>query len=188
MNLSNLGVWREIDWSTFREKLRKIFIVTYLLGLLLPTVLVNIGENAEEVKKTGWLAKLNQPLPSLQALLLCQQWTLFSEISPFNFELHYLVVLTNGEEVLLPDLNKELAGKWEPILFPNEPKTELNLYSDAGCQRRYLEYLVRINGVDPDSIAKRIVFITYQNVLTRDDAARAGTHYGPVTYLALDTY
>lgn len=171
-----------------RQKIRKTCIVLALLALLLPPFLVNIGENAEQVKGSAWLRKLNQPLPSLQALLLCQQWTLFSEISPFNFELHYLVVLTNGEEVLLPDLDKERAGKWEPILFPNEPKTELNLYSDAGCQRRYLEYLVRTNGIDPDSIAKRIVFMTYENVLKRDDAARAGTHYGPETYLALDTY
>jgi hypothetical protein len=159
-----------------------------LLGLLLPPLLVNIGENAEQVKWAGPVRKLNRPLPSLQALLLCQQWTLFSAMSPFNFKLHFVLELTDGQELLLRDLDKERAGKWESILFPNEPKTELNLYSDPGAQRRYLEYLVRTNEVDPERIAHRTIYMTYQDVLTRDEAARAGTYYGPETNYVLDTY
>ena len=188
MSLPRLAAWRDLDWRTFREKARKTFIILFLAGTLLPPFLVNIGENAEVVKKSGWLAKLNHPLPSLQALLLCQQWTLFSEMSPFNFQLHYLVELKDGQEVQLIDPDKERAGKWVSVLFPNEPKTELNLYADPNAQRRYLEYLVRQDGVDPDSIAERIVYMTYQNVLNREDAAKAGTHFGPEMYSALDRY
>lgn len=188
MNLAKLEAWRSLNRYVVKERIRRIAIVILMVGLLLPTALVNIGENAEQVKKTGWLAKLNRPLPSLQALLLCQQWTLFSEMSPFNFNLHYLVVLSNGDEIQLRDLDIERAGKWASVLFHNEPKTELNLYGDSDGQRRYLEYLVRTNGVDPDSIAQRVVYITYNDVLNREDSARAGTHYGPEKYSALDMY
>jgi hypothetical protein len=172
----------------YRETARKIAIAVLWFGLLLAPFLVNIGDNAEHVKWAAPLSKLNRPLPSLQALLLCQQWTLFSELSPFNFKLNYLVELTNGQTVLLPDLNKENAGKWEPILFPNEPKFELNLYSDPTAQRLYLEYLVRINGLDPDWITKRTVYMTYQNVLSREESRRAGSHYEPDVNFVLSTY
>jgi hypothetical protein len=188
MWLPKLEAWRNWDRHVVAERIRRTAIVVFLIGLLLPTVLVNIGENAEQVKKSSWVVKLNRPLPSLQALLLCQQWTLFSEMSPFNFELHYLVELTDGQEVPLTDPDLEAAGKWKSILFPNEPKTELNLYGDPDGQHRYLEYLVRMNGIDPDTINRRAVYITYHNVLKREDAAKAGTHFGPEMYSALDIY
>lgn len=163
-------------------------IALLLLGLLLPPLLVNIGVNAEEA---GWrepLRKLKQPFPSLQALLLCQQWTLFSQMSPFNFTLECAVELTDGQAGMLRDLDKERAGKWESVLFHNEPKTVLNLYSNPVAQRHYLEYLARTNGIYPEWITRRIIYLRYRNVLPRDQAAREGTHYGPESFFVLDTY
>ena len=75
--------------SPLTDRIRKIAIVLALLGLLLPVLIVNIGEKAEQAGRPKSLAKLNRPVPFLQALLLCQQWTLFSEMSPFNFKLQY---------------------------------------------------------------------------------------------------
>ena len=159
-----------------------------MLGLLAATLLFNIGANAEEAGWSGPLRKFSEPLPSLTALLLCQRWTLFSEMSPFNFTMHFEVELRDGRMVQLRDLDKDRAGRWQSIFFPNEPKTELNLYSDPGAQRRYLEYLVRTNDLNPAEIARRVVYIRYQDVFSRDQAAAIGTHYGPDAKYALDSY
>jgi hypothetical protein len=178
----------QVEKSSPRERARKSAIVLLLLCLLLPPFLVNIGSNAEQAGWRGPLRKLNWPLPSLQALLLCQQWTLFSRMSPFNFTMHFQVELTDGQVVLLRDLDKERAGKWESVFFHNEPKAELNLYSDPGSQRSYLEYLARTNGLYPEWIARRTIYITYQNIFPREQAAKAGEYYGPETNFVLDTY
>ena len=171
-----------------KERIRKIAIILALLGLLLPVLIVNVGEKVEQA---GWpksLAKLNRPVPFLQALLLCQQWTLFSEMSPFNFKLQYEIELIDGQVVPLRDVDRQSAGKWEPVFFYNEPKTELNLYADPAAQRRYLEYLVRTNGIYASWIERRTISMRYQNVLTREQSAREGRHYGPDTIYVLDTY
>jgi hypothetical protein len=177
-----------VEKNALREKVRKTVIVLLLFGLLLPPLLFNIGANAEEAGWSGPLIKFNQPPPSFNALLLCQRWALFSQMSPFNFTMHCEVELTDGRMVQLRDLDKERAGKWQSILFHNEPKTELNLYSDPDAQRRYLEYLVRTNGLDPEEIARRVIYIRYQNIFPRDEAAVAGIYYGPETSYALDSY
>jgi hypothetical protein len=184
MNPQNICV----EKNALRERVRKAAIVLLLLGLWLPSLLFNIGANAEEAGWSGPLLKLNQPLPSLSALLLCQRWTLFSQMSPFNFTMHCEVELTDGRMVQLRDLDKERAGKWQSIFFYNEPKTELNLYSDPAAQRQYLEYLVRTDGLDPDEIARRVIYIRYQNIFPRDQAAVAGIHYEPEINYALDSY
>src|SRR5437870_6071800 len=93
--------------SPFRERIRKIAIVLCLIALLLPFFLINVGLNADQGKWPGPFAKLNQPLPSLQALLLCQQWTLFSQIAPFNFTFQFEVELQDDQRVILRDLDKE---------------------------------------------------------------------------------
>ena len=174
--------------SPLKERIRKIAIILALLGLLLPVLIVNVGEKVEQAGWSKNLAKLNRPVPFLQAVLLCQQWTLFSEMSPFNFKLQYEVELIDGQIVPLRDVDRQSAGKWEPVFFYNEPKTELNLYGDPAAQRRYLEYLVRTNGIYASWIERRTIFLRYQNVLTREQSAREGRHYGPDTIFVLDTY
>jgi hypothetical protein len=177
-----------MEKTGLRERMRKVVILLLLLGLLLPALLFNIGANAEQARWSGPLLKFKEPLPSLTALLLCQRWTLFAEMGSYNFTMHFEVELTDGRMVQLRDLDKERAGKWQSIFFHNEPKTELNLYADPGAQRRYLEYLVRTNGFDPARIARRVIYISYQNIFSREQAARTGTHYGPDTKYALDSY
>jgi hypothetical protein len=171
-----------------RETVRKVVTLLLLLGLLVPTLLFNVAANAGQAEWSGALRKFSEPLPALTALLLCQRWTLFSEMAPFNFTMHFEVELRDGRMVQLRDLDKERAGKWQSIFFPNEPKTELNLYSDPGAQRRYLEYLVRSNGLDSAGIARRVIYVHYQNIFPRDQAALTGTHYGPDAKYALDSY
>ena len=174
--------------NALRESVRKTVIVLCLLALLLPVFLINVGLNANEGKWPGPFAKLNQPVPSLQALLLCQQWTLFSSIAPFNFTFQFEVESVDNERVILRDLDKERAGKWQSILFHNEPKMELNLYSEPESQRRYLEYLVRTNGIDPAQIARRTIYLRYQNIYPRDQAAQLGIYFGDDAYFTLDNY
>ena len=174
--------------NALRESVRKTAIVLCLLALLLPVFLINVGLNADGGKWPGPFAKLNQPIPSLQALLLCQQWTLFSSIAPFNFTFQLEVETVDGERMILRDLEKERAGKWQTILFHNEPKLELNLYSEPESQRRYLEYLVRTNGIDPAQIARRTIYLRYQNIYPRDQAAQLGTYFGEDAYYTLDNY
>lgn len=174
--------------NTLREKARKIGIVLGLLALLLPVFLINIGLNAQEGKWPGPFTKLNQPVPSLQALLLCQQWTLFSSIAPFNFTFQFEVELSDGQRVILRDLDRERAGKWQSVLFHNEAKLELNLYSEPESQRRYLEYLVRTNGIDPSDVTRRTIYLRYQNIYPRDQAAQIGTYFAPDAYYTLDNY
>ena len=171
-------------------RLRKPIIVLLLLGSFVPSLATNISLYAEQ---SGWrwsqpLVRLKQPFPSFQALLLCQIWGLFAYISPFNFTMHFEVELADGRAVALRDLKKESAGKWQSVLFHNEPKTEINLYADRATLRQYMEYLIRTNGLDPREVSRRTIFVRYRNVLPRDQAAAAGTYYAPEMTSVLESY
>lgn len=174
--------------SIGRERARKVVIVLVLIGSLLPALALNIGVNAQDAGWSGPLPKLNRTFPSLSALLLCQTWSLFSSISPFNYTMHFEVELDDGQVVPLRDYQKEAAGKWQSVLFHNEQKTELNLYSDRNALREYMEYLIWTNGINPDWIVHRTIFIRSRMVLPRDQAAVAGKHYGPETISVIENY
>jgi len=149
---------------------------------------MNIGGYAQQAGLPGPILKLNRPFPSFYALLLCQMWGLFSYISPFNFTYRYQVELTDGRTQDLHDFKKEAAGKWQSILFHNEPQAVLNFYANPRARRYYMEYLIRINGLDPAWVTRRTIYLHYQNVLAREQAAVAGTHYGPETDRVLNSY
>jgi hypothetical protein len=169
-------------------RLRKIAIVLLLVGSLLPPLAANIGVYAQEAGLSGPVLKLNRSFPSFHALLLCQMWGLFAYISPFNYTMHYEVELSDGQIVVLRDLKKENAGKWQAVLFHNESKADNNLYADRRALREYMEYLIRTNGLNPLEVAHRTIAIHYRNVLSRDQAAEAGTHYGPEMENVLEDY
>lgn len=168
--------------------MRKAAIVLVLIGSLLPPLALNTGLNAQDAGWSGPLLKLNRQFPSFGALLLCQTWSLFASISPFNYTMHFEVELTDGQIVPLHDYQKEAAGKWESVFFHNEQKTELNLYGDRDALRQYMEYLIWSNDLDPARIVRRCIFIRYRMVLPRDQAALAGTHYGPETISVIENY
>jgi len=188
MNPQNTGGGPCFEKSTLLGRVRKVAIVLLLLGSLWPPLAVNIGQNAQNAGWSGPILKLNRPFPSFSALMLCQLWTLFSSISPFNYRMYFQVELTDGQVVPLRDLQKEAAGKWESVLFHNEPKTWLNLYSDRNALRQYMEYLIRTNGLDPAWVVRRTIFLRYRRVLHRDQAAVAGAYYGPEETSVLDDY
>jgi hypothetical protein len=172
----------------WRESARKTAIVLVLIGSLIPPLCMNIGAYAAQARLSGPIVKLNRQFPSFYALLLCQMWGLFSYISPFNFTIHYRVELGGGEVVDLHDFKKEAAGKWQSILFHNEPKADLNFYANPRAMRDYMEYLIRTNGFDPSWVTRRTIYIRYRTVLTREQAAAAGTHYAPESERVLDSY
>ena len=174
--------------SILRKRVRKIAIVLVLLGSLLPPLTANIGVYAQEAGLSGPILKLNRSFPSFHALLLCQMWGLFAYISPFNYTIYYEVELSDGQSVVLLDLQKERAGKWQSVLFHNEPKVDNNLYADRRALREYMEYLIRTNGLNPLQVVHRTISIHYRNVLSRDEAAEAGTHYGPEMENVLESY
>jgi hypothetical protein len=149
---------------------------------------MNIGAYSAQAGLSGPIVRLNRSFPSFYALLLCQMWGLFSYISPFNFTYRYQVELTDGRIEDLHDFKKEEAGKWQSILFYNEPKADLNFYSNPHALRAYMEYLIRTNGFDPASVARRTIYLHYWNVLPRDQTAATGTHYGPAIDRVLDSY
>ena len=172
----------------WRENARKIAIVLVMIGSLMPPLCMNIGAYAQQAGLSGPIVRLNRQFPSFYALLLCQMWGLFSYISPFNFTYRYQVELTDGRIEDLHDFKKEAAGKWQSILFHNEPKADLNFYANPRALRNYLEYLVRTNGLDPAWVVRRTIYVHYWNVLPRDQAAAAGRHYGPETDRVIDSY
>jgi hypothetical protein len=159
-----------------------------VLGSLLPSLAINLGLNAQTAGWSNLPVKFNRPETSFASLLLCQVWALFASISPYNYTMHFEVDLTNGAKVMLRDLPREAAGKWEPILFHNEKKMILNLYSDPAGLRQYMEYLIWSNGIDHTWVARRTIYLRYWLVYPREQAAAAGTHYGPETTSVIDTY
>jgi hypothetical protein len=159
-----------------------------VIGSLLPPLCMNIGAYARQAGLSGPILKLDRSFPSFYALLLCQRWGLFSYISPFNFVYRYEVELTDGEVIDLYDLKKEAAGKWRSIFFHNEPKADLNFYTNPPALRNYMDYLIRTNGLDPTVVARRTIYLHYRRVLPREEAEAAGTHYGPETDRVLDRF
>ena len=172
----------------WRENARKIAIVLIVIGSLIPPLCMNVGTYARQAGLSGPILQLNREFPSFYALLLCQMWGLFSYISPFNFTINYRVELNDGQTIELHDFKKEAAGKWQSLLFHNEPKADLNFYSNPRAMREYMEYLIRTNGLDPSSIVRRTIYLRYRTVLAREQAAAAGTHYAPETERVLDSY
>jgi hypothetical protein len=172
----------------WRENARKIGLVLVLIGSLMPPLCMNIGAYAQQAGLSGPIIRLNRQFPSFYALLLCQMWGLFSYISPFNFTYRYQIELTDGRTENLHDFKKEAAGRWQSLLFHNEPKADLNFYSNPRALRDYMEYLIRTNGLDPAWVVRRTIYLHYWSVLPRDEAARVGTHYGPETDRVLDSY
>ena len=79
----------------------------------------------------------------------------------------------------LSDSAQQNATGWKSVLFYSEPKIQNNLYASPDGQRRYLDYLIRKNRIDPSQIDEGVIFIRYRNLLKRAEAAAAGTHYGP---------
>ena len=104
-------------------------------------VLLNVGAALEKVGVRDFASQLKKPVPSLDALLLRQQWALFTDISPFNYTTHFEVILENGSTVPLSDSAQQNATGWKGVLFYSEPKIQNNLYASPVGQRRYLEYL-----------------------------------------------
>jgi hypothetical protein len=173
----------QIDTKALRERIRKTAIVLILLGSLVPPFLLNIG-----VALKGRFSHLGDGFSTFRALLLCQRWTLFGYVVPFNFSMHYEVELRDGRVVALRDLVKERAGKWQPILFHNERKAELNLYSNRPLLRQYMEYLIWLNHIDRSQVTRRTIYLRYRNVLPREEAAAAGTYFGTETSHVFDQY
>ena len=163
----------------FLGQWRKLLIVAVFIVVLGRVVLLNVGVNLQKAGVRDFASELTKPVPSLDALLLRQQWSLFTDISPFNYTTHFEVILDNGSTVPLSDSAQQNATGWKSILFYSEPKIQNNLYGSPDGQRRYLDYLIRKNRIDPSRIDEGVIFIRYRNLLKRGEAAAAGTHYGP---------
>jgi hypothetical protein len=165
--------------SSFLRRWRKLLIVAVIIVVLGRVVLLNVGVSLEKVGVGEVASQLTKPVPSLDALLLRQQWSLFTDISPFNYTTHFEVILENGSTVSLHDSAQQNTTGWKGVLFYSEPKIQNNLYASPDGQRRYLDYLIRKNRIDPGQIDEGVMFIRYRNLLKRAEAAAAGAHYGP---------
>jgi hypothetical protein len=165
--------------SSFLRRCRKLLIVACLTIVLGRVIALNVGVSLEKVGAHDFASPWIKPVPSLDALLLRQQWSLFTDISPFNYTTHFEVILDDGSTVPLSDSAQQNATSWKSVLFYSEPKIQNNLYASPDGQRRYLEYLIRKNRIDPSQINEGVIFIRYRNLLKRAEAAATGTHYGP---------
>lgn len=183
MSLHTTARWLGMEENALRETIRKTAIVSILIGLLIPPFLLNLG-----VAVKGRLAYLSQGLSPFRELLLCQQWTLFGYVVPFNFTIQFEVELRDGRVMVLRDLVKERAGKWQPVLFHNERKTQLNLYANRPALRHYFEYLIWLNEIDPSQVVRRTIYLRYRDVLPRDKATVAATYFGPESKYVLDQF
>lgn len=164
-------------------------ILVFFTVVFGPVIALNCGVSLE---KAGFhhdlVAQLKSQVPWLEALLLRQQWTLFTDISPFNYTMHFEVTLKDGSTVPLEDPAPQNATGWKGILFHSEAKIRNNLYGFPTGQRRYLEYLIRQNGIDPAQVSQRVIFIRYCVVLKRQEAELAEAHFAPELRHDLDRY
>jgi hypothetical protein len=174
--------------SSFLGWCRKLLIVAIFAIIFGRVVSLNIGVSVEKLGVQDLASQLTQRVPSLDALLLRQQWSLFTDISPFNYTTHFEVILEDGSAVPLSDSAEQNATGWKSVLFYSEPKIQNNLYASAEGQRRYFDYLLRRNRIDPSQIDEGVIFIRYRNLLKRSEAAAAGTHYGPETRYDLQRF
>jgi hypothetical protein len=170
------------------QMLHKLAIITLFALVLGPVIILNCGVNLEKAGYPVLAARMQKAVPSLDALLLRQQWTLFTDISPFNYTTHFEVVLKDGSTLPLHDPAPQNATGWKGVLFHSESKIQNNLYGFPVGHRRYLEYLIRKNGINPAEVSQRIIYIRYRNLLPRSEAAAAGTHYGPEIRYDLQRY
>jgi hypothetical protein len=168
-----------VPGSFFLRRLRKLLIVASIAIVLGRVLVLNVGVSLEKLGVHDFASPWIKPVPSLDALLLRQQWSLFTDISPFNYTTHFEVILDDGSTVPLSDSAQQNATGWKSVLFYSEPKIQNNLYASPDGQRRYLEYLIRKNRIDPSQINEGVIFIRYQNLLNQAEAAATGTHYGP---------
>ena len=60
--------------------------------------------------------------------------------------------------------------------------------SNPRAMRDYMEYLIRTNGLNPTEVRHRTISLHYWTVLSREEAAAAGKHYGPEADRVLDSY
>jgi hypothetical protein len=183
MSLHATARWLGMEENALRETIRKTAIVSILIGLLIPPFLLNLG-----VAVKGRLSYLSQGFSPFRELLLCQQWTLFGYVVPFNFNMQFEVELRDGRVVVLRDLVKERAGKWQPVLFHNERKTQLNLYANRPALRYYFEYLIWLNEIDPSQVVRRTIYLRYRDVLPRNEATATGIYFGPESKYVLDQF
>jgi hypothetical protein len=174
--------------SSFLGWCRKLLIVAIFAVVLGREVLLNVGVSLEKLGVRDLASQMTQPVPSLDALLLRQQWSLFTDISPFNYTTHFEVILEDGSALPLSDSAEQNATGWKGVLFYSEPKIQNNLYASPDGQRRYFDYLLRRNRIDPSQIDEGVIFIRYRNLLKRSEAAAAGTHYGPETRYDLQRF
>jgi hypothetical protein len=174
--------------SAYLRRLRKLSIITLFALVLGPVIILNCGVNLEKAGYPVLAARMQKVVPSLDALLLRQQWTLFTDISPFNYTAHFEVVLKDGSTLPLHDPAPQKATGWKGVLFHGESKIQNNLYGFPVGHRRYLEYLILKNGINPAEVSQRIIYIRYRNLLPRSEAAAAGTHYGPEIRYDLHRY
>jgi hypothetical protein len=165
--------------SSFLRRLRKLLIVASMTIVLGRVIVLNVGVSLEKLGVHDFASPWIKPVPSLDALLLRQQWSLFTDISPFNYTTHFEVILDDGSTVALSDSAQQNATGWKSVLFYSEPKIQNNLYASPDGQRRYVEYLIRKNRIDPSQINEGVIFIRYRNLLKRAEAAATGTNYGP---------
>ena len=131
-----------------KERLRKLAIVALFALVLGPMLILNCGVNLEKAGYESLAAGIRKPISSLDALLLRQQWTLFTDISPFNYTTHFEVVLQDGSTVPLDDPAPQKATGWNGILFHNEAKIRNNLYGFVAGSAVTCDYLIRRNGID----------------------------------------
>jgi len=178
-NESSTSLERSLVPSILVQRLRKLAILTLFFVVLGPVIVLNSGVSLEQAGFPILTARLQKAVPSLDALLLRQHWSLFTYISPFNYTAHFEVVLNDGSTLPLHDPAPQRATGWKGFLFHSELKIQNNLYGSPAEHRRYLEYLIRRNGIDPAEVSQRIIYIRYRNLLPRAEAAKAGTHYGP---------
>ena len=183
MSLHATARWLGMEENALRETIRKTAIVSILIGLLIPPFLLNLG-----VAVKGRLSYLSQGFSPFRELLLSQQWTLFGYVVPFNFTIQFEVELRDGRVVVLRDLVKDRAGKWQPVLFHNEQKTQLNLYANRPALRHYFEYLIWLNEIDPSQVVRRTIYLRYRDVFPRNKATAAGTYFGPESKYVLDQF
>jgi hypothetical protein len=169
---------RPLPGSSFPGRCRKLLIVAIFVIILGRVVMLNVGVSLDKIGARDLASPFTRPVPSLDALLLRQQWSLFTDISPFNYTTHFEVTMEDGSTVPVR-FRSATCDRLEERSLYMRTKIQNNLSCSPQTDNVAIWYLIRRNRIDPSQIEGGVIFIRYRNLLKRDEAAAAGTYYGP---------
>lgn len=135
-------------------------------------------QDAFRVRYVEWLVKRWAHLAGLD-----NRWTMFSTLHRFDWWYVIKAIRPAGPEVLPLPLQSPRTPLQRIFFDHKEAKIHLNLYSAPEWRLGYGRYLCRQMAQAGDPAGFVVFELHYQNILTREEAERSGTHLEPTSHV-----